>query len=64
MSQIIINDNTYQSLKNAAKSRNISIENLLEELAKILEEEARKEKFEESRKYVRNRYKDLYQKLA
>lgn len=63
MSTILVKESTFNLLNETAKSRNLSVDKLLEELVEMLSE-SREEKFDAARKYVRARYKELYKRLA
>lgn len=63
MRTIQLKDRTVDLFSEAAKARNITLDELLDELAEMLLD-SREEKFEAARKYVRTRYKELYKRLA
>ena len=63
MSTLLVKERTLDLLTKAAMERNITVDHLLDELAEMLSE-SQEEKFQAARSYVRNRYKELYKRLA
>ncbi len=58
-----LNDENTALLQNEAKESNITLDEMVNKLIEAHFKEKQR-RFDEARKYVRNRYRDLYKRLA